>query len=415
MYVGNLPLMLQLQHQLDTNKRSSHRRRLLLLLLLYRRRLRRNQHRVQFLKRRAISKLTQDTSSRSKEFKPNGIPRKSLVNPNDSAWRKLYNSGDDGSLFVLTGFDHATFEYIRTKFEPIYKSHTMFTTDGKIHKLVCKSGRKRMLTAVDVLGLYLTWTRTKCQLHILCLLFGMGKASISLNIRFARRIILHVLKDDDDARIRIPTADEIERCKIAISRKYPLLKDVWSTMDGLRVDIEEPGDVIVQNRFHNGWYNAHNVVNVFVFTAFGTICLAGIGFPGCYHDSTLSDDIGIYSTLRKINERTQGKCVVDSAFNLTQYGDCLIQSSKSLPLGGDAHDICLDRQATAFRQSSEWGMRQLQGSFPRLKDRLRYEETGERNHILLSLVYLHNLRTNRIGRNQIRTVFMDADSLIENL
>jgi hypothetical protein len=37
----------------------------------------------------------------------------------------------------------------------------------------------------------------------------------------------------------------------------------------------------------------------------------------------------------------------------------------------------VQRQVTSVQQLSEWGMRGLQASFPRLKDRLMWEEKGE--------------------------------------
>ena len=66
----------------------------------------------------------------------------------------------------------------------------------------------------------------------------------------------------------------------------------------------------------------------------------------------------------------------------------------------------IHRDATSVRQLSEWGMRGFQGSFPRLTDRLRYEEQGERRIILSMIVLLCNFRATNIGINQIRTTFL---------
>ena len=53
-------------------------------------------------------------------------------------------------------------------------------------------------------------------------------------------------------------------------------------------------------------------------------------------------------------------------------------------------------------------MRALQGSFPRLKDRMIYEERGERRLWLEMIVYLFNYRARRVGLNQILNVYMPA-------
>jgi hypothetical protein len=51
------------------------------------------------------------------------------------------------------------------------------------------------------------------------------------------------------------------------------------------------------------------------------------------------------------------------------------------------------RAATCVRQSSEWEMRDLQGSFQQLKDHFLYEERGEQK------IILHYL--GRISSNQL--------------
>ena len=59
-----------------------------------------------------------------------------------------------------------------------------------------------------------------------------------------------------------------------------------------------------------------------------------------------------------------------------------------------------------MRQLSERGMRTLQAGFPRLKDRMIYEEMGKRSIILQLITRLNNIRANLVGINQIKSVFM---------
>ena len=80
-------------------------------------------------------------------------------------------------------------------------------------------------------------------------------------------------------------------------------------------------------------------------------------------------------------------------------------------------DVIRKRQATSIRQSSEWGMRALQSSFPRMCDRLVFEQKGERRIALKMMIYLYNLRARMVGINQIKNFFQpalirDARSLI---
>ena len=52
-------------------------------------------------------------------------------------------------------------------------------------------------------------------------------------------------------------------------------------------------------------------------------------------------------------------------------------------------------------------MQMIQGTALRLKDPLRFDETGERNIILRLMVHLHNFHTAVIGINQIMNSFTE--------
>jgi hypothetical protein len=55
------------------------------------------------------------------------IPRMALAAPGDSAFDKLYNSGNDQALITVTGFDHNAFRSLLELFSPWYHSHTPWT------------------------------------------------------------------------------------------------------------------------------------------------------------------------------------------------------------------------------------------------------------------------------------------------
>ena len=59
---------------------------------------------------------------------------------------------------------------------------------------------------------------------------------------------------------------------------------------------------------------------------------------------------------------------------------------------------------TSLRQASEWGMRGLQGSFPRCKKRLP-TNNYQRRQILEAIIFIHNFWTEVVGFSQIKTVF----------
>ena len=68
-----------------------------------------------------------------------------------------------------------------------------------------------------------------------------------------------------------------------------------------------------------------------------------------------------------------------------------------------------------MRQSAEWGMRSFQSSFPRVKDRFIYEETGERQIVLVMMVMLFNYSSIKVGITQIKNVYMKPLEVIGNV
>jgi hypothetical protein len=106
---------------------------------------------------------------------------------------------------------------------------------------------------------------------------------------------------------------------------------------------------------------------------------------------------------------TGGKVTADDAFPRSRFPFYLKK-----PLRCDCHDEAEYQQkrkinvaAKSMRQSAEWGMHAFCTSFPRINDRIIYEEIGERELILESFVLLYNLRSQTVGMNQIKSVYVN--------
>ena len=84
----------------------------------------------------------------------------------------------------------------------------------------------------------------------------------------------------------------------------------------------------------------------------------------------------------------------------------LIRSGKDPTEASSIAEMVKLREATSLRQAAEWGMRAIQGSMPKLKDSIEYEEKGERKRILKLVPLLYNLRLERIGLNQIASTYV---------
>ena len=116
-------------------------------------------------------------------------------------------------------------------------------------------------------------------------------------------------------------------------------------------------------------------------------------------------DYGVYAKIQWVHDEYGGKIVVDSAFNLSNQ-PFLVKSAQQDPIG-DSLGVIINREATSVRQLSEHGMRMIQAQFPRMLDKLPYEEFGERKVILQLMVLLYNYQASKVGINEILNSFME--------
>ena len=328
----------------------------------------------QFIHSRYQKRFYQQLTKLERHLQHRRIPRCALLPPSRSAWRRVFSSGCDQALITLTGLDFETFNYIETRFKPFYDTLTPFSKDGTIVALRKETGRPRCMSSVDGLGLVLTWTRTRGSTMVLQLIFGMTEASISNYLTFCTHILIHVLQGIEDARVKRPSVERIREYQEAVSRRHPLLNDVWCTMDGIKLMLECAADDDVQNRFYNGWTCDHYIGAVLVFCPDRTIPICCYNVPGTVHDSNIALMGDIYKKLEAVYNLTGGKCTVDSTFARNTYPFLIKSCKPTLDMTIEGMEIA--RDATLMRQSAEWGMRAFQSSFPRIKDRISIEYRG---------------------------------------
>jgi hypothetical protein len=174
-------------------------------------------------------------SQYSKQIRDRRIPRCALHYPKESAWYRLLNANNDQAMITLTGFSVLAFAWLNKLFKPIYDNYSPWISpDGHITQITDTfRGRRRLMSSMDCLGLYLAWTRTKGPSYKLCMIFGITGTLASVYIRFGRRILVKVLQRNKLSEVNIPSPELIKEYMDAIEAKHPLLKGVWCTMDGL--------------------------------------------------------------------------------------------------------------------------------------------------------------------------------------
>lgn len=145
----------------------------------------------------------------------------------------------------------------------------------------------------------------------------------------------------------------------------------------------------------------------------GTVIAAQLNAPGSWHDSRVARPI-----YEKLNNSTPADffLVCDTAFprGMTAHSTHLrapLKSGDHVPSRDDnpaLHQqvMSFNRQLLSFRQTAEWGMRQLQGSFGRLRLPLDINQPERRLRLLEMVMRLNNVRARRVGISEIRNVYM---------
>ena len=360
-----------------------------------------------FLHSRYRKRFLRQLSKMERTRRQRRIPRSALLPPHESPWKRVLQSQNDQALITLTGLDFATFNVVAQPFQFFFDNYTPFTKEGSIVLLKKKTtGRPRFISAEDGLGLVLAWTRTRGSTMVLELIFGMTQTPVSEYLYFCMIILIRVLQAMDDAKIKPPCMEKIIEYQGAVTQRHPLLQNVWCTMDGIKLLLECAGDDEEQNQYYNGWTCDHYVSAVFVFCPDGTIPICCYNVPGTVHDSKIALIGKIYEKLNTVYSETGGCCTVDSAFAKNDYP--FLIKSKNPTVDMTPNEIMIAREATSMRQSAEWGMRAFQASFPRVKDRIPFENKGQRKLMVKMMLLLYNLRARRVGINQILNVYMSS-------
>eukprot|EP00536_Pseudo-nitzschia_multiseries_P015381 jgi/Psemu1/42353/gm1.42353_g len=207
-------------------------------------------------------------------------------------------------------------------------------------------------------------------------------------LKFGQKLLLSALQHHPAAKFCLPNEEEIQQYADAIAAKYSMLAPhrVWGACDGLKLHIQQSGNWMKQNQYYNGWTCGTYVNSVFIFAHDGRIWGCILNAPGCWHDSTQAN-YGLYEKMELMYDKYLAKLIVDSVFKLSRK-PYLMWSSQHDPF--NAADLI------------------IQGGFPRMKDSILLEETGDRKIILKLLVCLYNFQTAKIGINTILNTILNT-------
>jgi hypothetical protein len=142
----------------------------------------------------------------------------------------------------------------------------------------------------------------------------------------------------------------------------------------------------------------------------GVIISAVLNAPGSWHDSHVAHPI-FHQLLMKVPNGYF--LVADTGFpcgtaSIAGKIQAPVKEGEYIPEDPYEQEEFLwwNRQLLSYRQSAEWGNCMLQGSFGRLRVPLDINAECDRQELLELCCRLHNIRTELVGINQIRNVYM---------
>jgi hypothetical protein len=323
------------------------------------------------------------------------LTRAGLIHPRFGPWRRLLNYGDEGSFIEMTGLNFDAFRDL---------VYMVATEDERARRR--RVGRPKLLNLDDEIGLFLFFVNSTMRAKHLSMIFGILPNTISITIRLIMKRIIRALKNHPDARIKFPNNQEMAHFAEMINQREPTVDDVIAFLDGVSLHVQCSDDPQAQAEYYNGYHSDTMVNNIFLFSPEGKIIYGVFNAPGSWHDSHVARPL-VALVLEKIGNY---KICVDQGFKRGGIlfgkfvGPLSQKSRRNLSPILRREFIELHNKYVSLRQSSEWGMRALQGTFSRLKSRLT-SITNVRNAIIYSIILLHNYRTSRVGLNQIAVVF----------
>jgi hypothetical protein len=125
----------------------------------------------------------------------------------------------------------------------------------------------------------MSWTCTQGAAWVQSMMFGVTGSTLSDWLCFGHCCLNIVLYDNEPANIEMGSDDKIGLWIEAIAAKYPDLDNDYLAVDGLKLQLQKPGDDRVQSYFYNGWKSNHCICTLFAFAPDGTICACVLDAP----------------------------------------------------------------------------------------------------------------------------------------
>ncbi len=284
-----------------------------------------------------------------------------IVQPHDLMWTKLYQSADPVSFLHMTGLTRPTFVMLL--------DYLFDLEDIARH---CRCGCPCSLGPEGYLGLLLYYLGSTMQYKHLCLIFGITPSVCSCVINTMLKKVVRRIRSHPFAQVKFPDAAKMREFADMVQEQELLVSNIIGFMDSISFPAECTDERVEQNAYYCGYDCDTMANNVFAYGSNGKVFFAAINFPGSWAVGSLTAHF-LGHLKAKIRDY---KICVDQGFPRsgdaygTLVGPVTKRAMRCLHCGIRDYLFWISNVHTSLRQASEWGMRGLQGTFPRCKKRL---------------------------------------------
>ena len=285
-----------------------------------------------------------------------------LPKPDESAWRLVWEHGDDDAFIACTSLTRQAFTLLLGEFAKHY--HFNFNKG--------KGGRpSRLFKKQDVLAFVLRYLVEPMTWKGLCQIYGIPRSTANRTQVKAEEALRTALHNLPDAAIRWPSLSEQRLWARAVQKKEPLVKGRWGFADGKNYHVMEPSNADLQNAMYNGWLHCVFITGVLLYGADGTICWVRHNYVGSWNDGETSRKMQEKLSRDDINLPDHG-ILTDTAFPCVDHLRGRIMTSakegeiEKAPRHLQGIMTRLSAAITAVRQAAEWGVGAVEKVYQRL-------------------------------------------------
>jgi hypothetical protein len=183
-----------------------------------------------------LTLFTQQMKAYNSSRKRKCLTRSGLLQPNASAWVKLFQGGDNSFFLTITGFTRPVFQHLKSILFPEMD--------------LPKCGRP---TEDDRLGIFLVYLGSSMQTKWISMIFGACPSTVSEVIDKMPLKVVMFFKYHIHARIKFPDDQKMVEYSRLVQLRDPTVQNIIGFVDGLSLPVQCSEDAIEQSKIYNEW------------------------------------------------------------------------------------------------------------------------------------------------------------------